>query len=425
MTALSKKTLKISKASALHFFLSITLLIDFMNGMLSSLHIGEICRVLIIILCFSILIDRQNKAPASIAIYLFLFLNVVFSLIIFHNTEGFVYDISMALKVSLSYLLCASIIKLHKKGLINGSYIESIVEANLLYGPGLFIVSRIIGRGDSSYLWNNTNLGFKSEFMSLNSVNVALIVLYIYTISKLFSEKQHIRWSLLSLYVIIPLAMLGTKTSIAIIVIVPILMFLINTRSKKVWITAGTLLLLLVIFYPYISKIVSSSLNAVIERQKFYFQRRDFITYLFSTRNQRLIRSLTYYFQSFSILDIFPGRGYYEFHRHIIYTEIANVIPIEMDWADILTAYGPIGFLFTYVYSVRQLRYAKNHLREKHVQLFFWSSIIIIIFGTLAGHVYLEAISSTFLAIITSGVVIYAKDDNQLLSTKEQYNESL
>lgn len=405
--------LKISKASLLQFMLSATLMIDYLNGMFQGLHLGVLFRGFLIVVCFSNLDDKRSLLQC-LMVYLFLLLNLIGSFAVFREAAGLRNDISMALKVSLAFLITITLLRLHRKGVATGSYIERIIKANLAYGPGLFFFSMLMGRGGASYSWGGASLGFKSEFMSLNAVNAALIVLYIYTITKLLCEKDKLKWLALSAYVMIPMALLGTKTGIACVIVIPVMMFFVNLRSRRVWCTVGVILVILVLFSPVIIKVAGRKLGAIFDRQRNLFEKRDFMTFLFSTRNQRLARALKYYSETFSVMDVFPGRGYYEFHKHIIYTETAvshNYIPIEMDWADILTAYGITGFLFTYIPSIAYICRARGHLSNRNVQICFWSAVILIAFGSLAGHVFTEAISSTFLAVVTAGTVAFSEED--------------
>ena len=95
----------------------------------------------------------------------------------------------------------------------------------------LFIVTRILNIGNVSYEYNQ--VGFKSVFLSLNSVNIALILLYTYSVFRIFDSKHPWRWGAATVYVAIPMLMLGTKTSIAIILVVPVLCTFLHLRTRK------------------------------------------------------------------------------------------------------------------------------------------------------------------------------------------------
>lgn len=410
-----KIKLKLSNVKGLKLLLAATLLIDYLNGMLIGWHIGEFFRILLIVLCFSILYKDRTKLIKCLFIYLFLVFNIICSIVVWnHDIMAFIYDMSMAFKVSLVFLLTTTLVLLFKQKRIGINFIDDILKINLMYGPGLFIVTRALGVGRGSYLWNDSFLGFKSLFLSLNSINIALIVLYIFAVSHMYTDKNPLRWGIYSVYVIFPLLMLGTKTGLVMIIAVPLILFYINAKQKRTWIICASVLITLLFLLPLVGDVVYKNLSAIIERQDYLFEQRDVVTYIFSTRNLRLIRSLEYYWETLSVLDFFPGRGYYAFHSIIGQWEGAKVIPIEMDWADIFTSYGIVGFLFTYVYSLCILFRKKVIMQVRIIQVYFLSSLFVFLFGTFGGHLYFEAISSTFFSLVCSGIVICTTGNNIL-----------
>ena len=92
------------------------------------------------------------------------------------------------------------------------------------------------------------------------------------------------------------------------------------------------------------------------------------------------------------------------------YLTTAEVRPIEMDWADLLLAYGPLSLLFTYAYGIQLLYRCRKHWRDRLVQPYYIATIILLGFSALAGHVYTEAISSTFLAFAMCGMILNEAD---------------
>ena len=140
--------------------------------------------------------------------------------------------------------------------------------------------------------------------------------------------------------------------------------------------------------------------------------KRDFWTFLFSTRNVRLVAVIKEYFETFSILDIVTGRGYFNLHHFVAqYLNTSDmVLPIEMDFFDVFFSYGVPGLLFTYVYAIKAILHAREKRKVARIQGYYWSSVIILIYGVLAGHLFQEAISSTFYALSIAGLILLNKE---------------
>lgn len=394
---------KVSISKILYYMLSITLLIDFLNGFLPNAHIGVLFRIALIAFCAYINAVRNSKAfKICVCVVVFISINIFFS-VINSGLNALKIDTSVALKSTIVYFLANALYSLYKD---KPNIIDKILINNLLYGPLIFIVSQLIGLGKNSYVFSGASLGFKSMFLSLNSINAALLVLYIFTIAKAFNEKKSLAWWIASIYIMVPLLMLGTKTSIVMVVFIPILLIFINFKRTRTWkiVFLGTAILVIVI--PVLWEKVFHLLESVILRQIYLFSQRDFFTYIFSTRNERVLRVFEYYWDSFSFLDIFPGRGYYGLHSAIAKFENLSIQPIEMDWADILTAYGPVGFFYTYFFAIKVIIKSWRKRFDKNIQGFLWISIILLLYGSFAGHLFLEAISSTFYAVAIAGLMI-------------------
>lgn len=395
--------------------LSVTLLVDFVNGIVPQAHIGEVFRVFLLLICVLILYKAKPKTfQIVIFIGIFLITNLMISILL-SGIQVISVDVSVALKSTLVYII-ANTLMVFKD---SNHKIDDILKNNLIYGPGLIIVTRILGIGNSSYLFSENVVGFKSTFRSLNSINVALLILYIFTVSKLFTEKENFKWAIASVYTMIPMLMLGTKTSIAMIIIVPLLFLFLNSRRKKTWLIglAGIVALFAIMFT--IGDKVYSLVAPIINRQLYLFNQRDLWTYLTSARGMMVTEAFAHYFGTFTVLDIIPGRGYYDVH-HALGIQLGRIsaIPIEMDWADILVSYGLLGLLYTYVFSIRIIINTWRIRKNKIIQGYFCSAVILLLFGTFAGHLFLEAISSTFYAIVLAGLAVKTESIKSQKNTK-------
>lgn len=387
--------------------LSSTLLVDTLNGMFSGFHIGEIFRVLLLTICFYILCKKNKRSfQRVIIIVVFLGLNLCLSVVL-NGIVALGTDISVAMKSIIFIVVYKALITVYKNETEGINKIDKIIRNNLIYGPALFIFSTFLGKERASYSFAGISIGNKGAFLSLNSVNAALIVLLIYAISMIFLSEKKLVWALAAVYVSIPMVMLGTKTSLAMIIIIPVYFVFLNSKKKKTWgiVLVGFISGLLIL--PIFSDRISEAIDSIMFRQNYLFSQRDFATYLFSTRNLRLDRILNYYQKTFSLFDVFPGRGYYGIHMVVAQLEqLGNKpIPIEMDWVDILVTYGFCGFLYTYIPAIKALKKTRKYRKAIQIQRYFWTAIILLMYGSLAGHLFLEAISSSFFAIVVAGMI--------------------
>lgn len=392
--------IKLSRDRLLYHMLSLTLLIDFLNGLFAGLHIGIIFRTLLMIVCLSIIVRYSSKTTLKcLFIFLYLLINILISTLLFNGSLGV--DVSAAMKSVMVFIVSnAIIISYDGYSRINPN---KIVVNNLMYGGGLFLVANLLGIGNSSYYFAGSNMGSKGAFLSLNSINIALLILYIFAIVNFVRSNKKVVWGLACIYVALPMLLLGTKTSLIMTIVIPAIVLAINTRKKRTWVIILILAILALMFGNMLWNRIYPMIEATLNRQQYLFQQRDFFTYIFSTRNLRVRETLDYFFDNFSILDIFPGRGYYRVHEYI---GRGTVIPIEMDWVDILVSYGAFGFVYTYFYSTKSIIKHRSIVKTTSGQAYILAAILIIIYGSLAGHLFLEAISSTFYAVVIAGCYI-------------------
>ena len=410
---LKAKHRRLTVSRLLYGMLSLTIFVDFLNGLLPRLNIGTIYRFALMVLCLGIIIRFSAKlSKVVLPILFYLGLNTLISAVRHGSPEGISYDLKMMMRVMTSINITFAVMTLYRKGWFTSEMVKKAIENNLWYTPMLFIVTRMMNIGNVSYEYNQ--VGFKSVFLSLNSVNIALILLYTYSVFRIFDSKHPWRWGAATVYVAIPMLMLGTKTSIAIILAVPVLCTFLHLRTRKgrrIFLALFGVVAILSVFWL---DSVLKALEGVLARQAYLFQKRDLISYIFSGRNWMLETATDYYFKMTSPLEFLFGQGYYYSHNQLAmissYLTTAEVRPIEMDWADLLLAYGPLSLLFTYGYGIKLLYRCRRNWKNRLVQPYYIATMILLGFSALAGHVYTEAISSTFLAFAMCGMILNDAD---------------
>jgi len=402
----------------LYNLLSITILIDFINGIWVKLPIGEVYRILIIILSVLIIIKyKRDEINLVIFMALFLILNAAISFMVKSNINGIIFDSRMILKAIYYILIFKSIKSLYINNKFTLGNVNKIILNNLYYTPFLFLISYVLKIGETSYA--NISLGFKSTFLSLNSINVALIVLFVFAFDNLINSKSKIRWLFINIAIVYPMVLLGTKSSLIFLIFIPIIYIAMNIHFKPRKLTLRRLVYLYSIFMivtilgvfilinnEFDSLINRGYISELIGRQKHLFENRDLVSYLLSGRNWLLETGTDIFFNDFNIFKGIFGSGYFNIHNGIavIWGQGLNEVrPIELDLFDIFYSYGIIGVSLTYGYVIKKLCFNFRYRRHRQCKPYFVATIVLLIFSLLGGHVFLEAISSTFLGLVLAG----------------------
>lgn len=403
---------KAGNAKMICWMLALTIFADFLNGLVPNLQIGPLFRVGMLIVCFCAILLYSKRGTYYVgAIVAYLVLNSLLTVFKHQSVSGFVYDAKMAMKVCLYISIFCALSALYKQGKITGAMIQHVVFISMIYTPILFVASDLLGVARVSY--THGGVGSKSAFLSLNSINCALIVLYSVAMYRTFFVKPRLLWAAAATILMVPMVMLGTKTSILVAVMVPALCVFLQLKSPKQWIIALCSCAFLVGLFLLVADHIPGELGEIIRRQVHLFKQRDLITYLLSGRNWMLEVGWEYYTESSGFLEYLFGQGYY--YSHQILAELTNyktydVRPIELDWADLILAYGPTALTFTYGHVAYVLGKTFKQYRNPNVAPYLVSVVLLTGFSATAGHVFTEAISSTFLALAASCAFIFTQE---------------
>lgn len=397
---------KIALDQVLFWMLSLTILLDYVNGIVPALKLGIIFRVILLGVCLLILLKNDiAKFKLTMVIYAYLILGSIVSFFRHRSFYGIYYDFSMLLKTTSCLVILMTLICLYHKGIYTKQIVEKVLLYNTIYMPLLFAVAKILDIGTASYV--GVSVGFRGTFLSLNSINTAMVVIYVYTVFKFVHTMKPI-WMVAMIYTAVPMLLLGTKTGMLVVAVAPVLSIILNLDNKKGRKMALALGVIVLIGGIVFGGFIMEAMNDIIARQVYLFQNRDFFSYLFSGRNWMLEIAYEYYADNMNLFEKIFGQGYFLPHHELSkitgYLATANVRPIEMDWADLIIGYGVWGLLFTYLPILYLLVKTFKKFRNPENQNYYCSILLLIAFGSLAGHVFTEAISSTFLAIAAAGL---------------------
>ncbi|CAN7184347.1 hypothetical protein [Rossellomorea sp. LjRoot5] len=407
------------------YLLSVTILVDFVNGIIPMLPIGEVYRT-IVLLVSVIFIFKTNASSFAFVSFVISYL-LINSLVSFTNTlstVGLLFDLKMALKAIYFIIIFMVLRSLFHVGKLKLETVRKIIIINLYYTPVLFLMSYVLGIGKTSY--ESAGVGFKGTFLSLNSINVSMIVMFIFAIDSLFRDKNKFRWLIVTIAILVPMILLGTKSSWIFIIFIPLFYMLININLNfRISLSLGKFILiywtmlfgfLVSLFLLFNGVSVSRAANQFEQfftRQSFLFENRDILTYLLSGRNWMLEDGTQLFFNDLSIIKLLFGTGYFSLHNEMAYLFWGmgenDVRPIELDVFDIFYSYGTVGLCLTYGFFLYQLFRSFYSFTNKKAQPYFVALVSLLIFSVTGGHVFLEAISSTFLGISLAGWYITGK----------------
>jgi hypothetical protein len=403
----------------MYYFLSCTFLIEFINGITvdennNKLSFGIIIRAIFLIFFLCIIFKYEFKKALMIFIIFFLFfINVVLSYYLNHfSVEGIIYDIKVLSKI-MFFLSCIFAVNLlYKNKLFRLSTLKRTIYNNLYSIPVLMILSYFLGIGKSTY----GDAGFKGAFNQVNTINAALIVMFIFALEKFYVSKNKILQLFFVITITVILILLGTKSSFFFVAFS--LIMYIFYDSKNITRKLLFVFIMIILIFPIkfiIIKFFYDQIQSVINRQRYFMSinQDSFITYLLSSRDKFFIAELQNFINDFSIRRIIIGIGkYYEQIELARNINIYSFKGIEMDLFDIFFSYGVFGLIVTYFLSIYLWIKNRNKIFKIDQRPYTISFICLIIFSILGGHIFVDSAGGTFLALMLSGMYMINKGEN-------------
>lgn len=373
-------------------------IIDFFNGMLMSLFseqtftLGKIIRIILLLLCLSIILRSKNKVDKLIYVLITLYfvMGNIYNYLYHYEIEVLFNDI-----VNLSKLILILSLIICGKILIENKYLDKVIIEKIIVFNGriisiLMIITKFLGVGNNAYVGE---VGFKSYFNSNNELSIVLSLVLIYLFERIYKVINHEKtFRILDIIDItlvgISLILIGSKTSYIVIIFTFILNLLRvikfnNIDRKKI------IKYLLALFIALLSiiGILFNDIMIIIGEQIHKFQTRSLLNYILSDRN-------LYWNQ---IKDQYIDGRNTTLNNLFGFTNIPNggmtFVNIELDANVIYLNYGIIGLLIIVLFFVYILKGSK--LKFSLVYPF----VVIILFSLTAGHVLFGAFAGTFLAL--------------------------
>lgn len=397
--------------SILKLILSYTVVLDALNGMLTMYVPGPLEQFVpvlrIIIIVYFLLLLGGNNMKRFIRIFsffLFGLLVCVVRLIYYNalNLPNLFTDASYYLKLMYFMILINLLMSLIEKKAINSSWIFDVLRNNSIWMIFLIIIPTKLGLARSTYA--GSGIGSSGFFIANNASNIVLIISSFFLLYK-FEEKMNLfNFSFYALS-ILALWMQGSKTSVLVVLFsvgyLILKRFSIKGMSvrKALYLVSFTIFvfigaLLIYLKAQSIYSLITESLSNLIERQHYLLNSSgSLFDAIFSGRLSMLNTVMSYWNDQNNVLLKIFGLGVSGLPSNII---------SEMDIVDVFIRTGIIGIFVTYIYAFRLVFFKYKEKKENkfsYIKFYKFSIFIMILYSILAGHMFVEIISSTFFTL--------------------------
>lgn len=259
------------------------------------------------------------------------------------------------------------------------------------------IVIKLVHLGYPMYEYGE--IGTRGFFYAGNEISSLLLVTYGILAHKiLIINQKRLKFFIFFLFNIFLAILISSKTSVlGILAISFFLYFTLGTFKvdftalKRLLISIG-IIIPTVLFFMY--KTILSL--PIIVRLEYFWEKLDFVTFVFSSRNLEAKKMFTIYTDDFNIVQKLIGGGqyFYESKTHHI---------VEIDLLDIFFAYGILGallFCFFIILLLIQSYKLKKTSRYPYADLTFLMSLVLFVISSIAGHIYNSGIAGNFIAFL-------------------------
>ncbi|TDS18650.1 O-antigen ligase-like membrane protein [Maribacter caenipelagi] len=378
------------------------------SGVILPLSVGQLFKLLLLGSLLLSFITEKNRLVICFLLFLLLFIpsliQVFFQLKIDFLFKDFI-KISRYLMPIIAYLFFKKITCKGKKGDMN--LIFKLVQFS--YAVFSFnILLKYIGLGYAMY--PNGDIGSKGFFFAGNETSALLIILSAIIGFNIAQKGKNLKYSLFFIFNLFIGLTISSKTGtlgvLLVFLLIPVKKFKFKIRLKYLKRVIISVLVILPIVIISTWKFIVAS--PVFKRLDYFWKELDFLTFIFSNRNNFFKSAWQVYLEEYNILEKFFGVG------QTTYELLNGNSIVEIDIADIFFSYGIIGlslFIFLMIfgyYQAKKLRVTNNYPYAGLVIL-----MLFVLFGisTIAGHVYSSGMSAVFIGLLFS-LMFYKKNLN-------------
>lgn len=277
------------------------------------------------------------------------------------------------------------------------------------YGVLAFnILLKLLKLGYPMYEYDN--VGTRGYFYAGNEISALLLVLSSVLAYKYWSiENKKLKFLLFFIFNIFLGVLVASKTCVLGVFVVFLWIAVdfksINFKTIKTILMSLLFVLPLLVYFTY-----KAILNSpVMERLSYFWEKLDFMTFIFSSRNLFAEKMFIMYEHEFSLIQklIGGGQGFYE-------SKLTHII--EIDFLDIFFAHGYLGASLLVIligFAIIQSYLLKNSNYNPFAKLSFIMAVLLLLVSSIAGHVFNSGIAGNFIGLVLA-IMFLKKDEKQI-----------
>lgn len=339
----------------------------------------------------------------SLAVVIYPFIHVLTN----QDASGFITDVMQGTKLVYPIVLYEASVQVSKQEGNNSTEFSKVLDFFCWFYATSVLVPYILGVGYKAY--ETSDAGYRGFYSSANELSIVLVCMYIYSLYKLIMTPS--LGGVVNVGVnFFATILTGTKVGMIMIVVGSVVVLLLVKKNSSV--IKGLVLFALffsigcILFYDYVAQIVDESMQMI----EFKYKQLDvdFVSFMLSLRNYRIIPQINMFYQesNYAFLNLIFGVGYAEQWKRGV-TTIGYGIT-EMDWFDVLFQHGIVMLMIVFCFYVRPLQ---GMILKKNTQwIIRFLILIMLIYGTLAGHTIQFTLPSTILSVL---MIINYQECNQ------------
>lgn len=393
--------------------------VDMLNGILLKkginlpMSIGQTYKLLILAFLFFRFIYKPKLLLFALGITFLLFVPSIYQSIKL-GEFGFLFDdiikISKYLAPLFFFLFFVDYIKRADEPKVR-KLIRLVQFSYFILGINILL--KYVGLGYPMYEFGN--IGSKGFFYAGNEISVLLVVLSSIIAFDLWNSKKRIQYFLFWIVTLFIGLTISSKTGVVgialIFLFIPLKRPSIKLSLGRLVFFLSSLFLLLPLLLYLAWRFIQGT--AFYIRLQYFSAKFDFWTFILSNRNVFFTDALKNFKEEYSIIEKIIGVGQtrYEF---INYGRI-----VEVDFADILFAYGILGLVYFFLIMLflilQALRFSKN---DKYIfaNFVFLMTVVLLSISNTAGHVFSSGMAAVFIGLLFS--LMYYKRNGDYKSLK-------
>lgn len=409
--------LKLDANIVLIALFSIMPLVDSMNGFLlrsgfsAMLSLGDLYRigVMLVMLTYYFHGFRRSYMLALVSVAAYGLIAVLLHAVVIRPGEANVLnEINVLVQLLLSPLLIFSLLMAVGNGIVKREAFEIILNNLQWIAPLTILVPYVMGLGYSTYSAAEGDLiGYKAFYYATNGISFMLIALFARAVYGFLSARSMCGFVILLINGA-ALALIGTKSTLAMLVIAFLIAIYCIYGNKIIKMLAAVMLLGVTgaTIWFFAADSILSFLSPIIGRWDYFstsVYQGDFLAALTSGRVDQVVAHWEELSLNHSGFSILVGMG-----------DMSDIIRIcEMDFFDVFFQFGLFGLLALLLF----LCFVMNRACESSGIRGFGTCMLVffLAYAFVVGHVFNNALSSMVFSLFA--VVAITRNDTEV-STK-------